>query len=209
MERAQADVQLPRRIVREYHLASPTSISKDSEVIVQLDFAPSPRYVIQKRVGSLRGEFVVKNVLQHEMELSVSNQKLQAAAISRQNYDFRLLGSDTLEGHSCFLLQLIPKRGQPELVSGKVWVDQQSFLIRRIDGDLAKSPSWWVKTAHVDIRFSEFRGMWLQTSFIAVADVRCFGAQELSSRVLEYTGAPLAARNVNRSTPIFAVAAGH
>jgi hypothetical protein len=206
MERAQGDVQLPRQIVREYHLGSPASISADSLVIAQMDFAPPPRYVIQKHAGTMRSQFVVKSVLQHELDLSVSGRKLQAAAITHQNYDFRLLGSEAVEGNTCFLLQIIPKREQPELIRGKIWVDQQSFLIRKIDGDLAKSPSWWVKTAHVTINFSDFRGMWLQTSFDAIADVRCFGAQKLTSRVLDYTGAPLSAKN--RSTPAFSVA-GH
>ncbi len=208
MEIVQSAVQLPRQITREYHVGSPASISSDSEVVAEMDYAPPGRYVIQKHYGSFRTELVVKNVLQHELEISSSNQKLQAAAITRQNYDFRYLGMDDIDGHSCFVLQLLPKRGQPELIRGRVWVDQQSYLIRRIDGDLAKSPSWWVKAAHVDIRFAEFRGMWLQTNWIALADVRCFGAQKLSAQVLDYTAESVAARNVRRrTTPTFPAAA--
>ncbi len=197
MEKAQSDVQIPRQITREYHVGSPASISSDSEVIALMDYA-GPRYVIQKHYGSFRTEMVVKNVLQHELEISSSNQKLQAAAITRQNYDFRYIGNENFEGHTCYVLQLLPKRGQPELIRGQVWVDQQTFLIRRIDGDLAKSPSWWVKAAHVDIRFADFRGMWLQTNWIALADVRCFGPQKLSAQVLDYTAEPVAARNTRR-----------
>ncbi len=201
MERAQNEVQLPRQIVREYHVTTPSNISSDSEIVAQMDFAPPPgKYVIQKRMGSLRAEFVVKNVLQRELEISVSNQKLRSAAITHENYDFRLLGDESIDGHSCFVLQMVPKRDQPELIRGRVWVDQQSFLIRRIDGDLAKSPSWWVKAAHVDIRFAEFRGVWLQTSWQAIAQIRCFGDQELTSRVLNYAGAPLTAKNLGHAS---------
>ena len=195
MESAQSDVHLPRQVVREYHVSTPKNITTDSEVIAQMDFASPARYVIQKRYGSLKAEFVVKNVLQHELEISASNERLQAAAITHQNYDFRLLGGENIDGHSCYVLQLIPRRGQPELIRGRVWVDQQTFLIRRIDGDLAKSPSWWVKAAHVDIRFADFRGLWLQTSWQALADVRCFGAQQLTSQVIDYAGAPVASKN--------------
>lgn len=200
MERAQSDVQLPRQIVREYHVTTPSNIASDSEIVAQMDFAPPPgKYVIQKRMGSLRAEIVVKNVLQHELEISVSNQKLRSAAITHDNYDFSLLGNDSVDGHPCFVLQMMPKRGQAELIRGRVWVDRQSFLIRRIDGDLVKSPSWWVKSAHVDIRFADFRGAWLQTSWQAIAQVRCFGDQELTSRVLDYTGAPLTAKNIGHA----------
>jgi len=208
MEKAQSDVELPRQVTREYHVGTPASISSDSEVVALMDYAPPARYVIQKHYGNFRTEIVVKNVLQHELEISSSSQKLQAAAITRQNYDFRYLGDESMDGHSCFVLQLLPKRGQSELIRGRVWVDQKSYLIRRIDGDLAKSPSWWVKSAHVDIRFAEFRGMWLQTNWIALADVRCFGAQKLSAQVLDYTAEPVAAKNVRRRpTPAFAAAA--
>jgi|GEM_PF-2793865 hypothetical protein len=209
MEKAQSEVQLPAQIIREYHIGTPAKISTDSQVIAEMHYAPSLRYVIQKRYGSMRAEFVVKSVLQHELEISGSNQRLQAAAITHQNYDFQFAGNDSIEGHSCYVLQLLPKRGQPELIRGKVWVDQQTFLIRRIDGNLAKSPSWWVKAAHVDIHFSEFRGMWLQTSWNAQANVRCFGDQVLSSKILDYAAAPAAPRNRRRAPPAFAAAAGH
>lgn len=207
MEKAQSDMQLPGQVTREYHVNTPANISSDSGVIAQMDFAPPGRYVIQKHYGSYRAELVVKNVLQHELEISASSTKLQASAITHNNYDFQLLGNDTLEGHTCYVLQLIPKRGQSELIRGKVWIDQRSFLIRKIEGDLAKSPSWWVKAAHVDIHFSDFRGMWLQTSWSALADVRCFGQQQLSSKVLDYAAAPAMVRTVRRSTPTFAAAA--
>lgn len=201
MERAQSDVQLPRQIVREYHVTTPSKISSDSKIIAQMDYAPPPgKYVIQQRMGSVKAEFVVKNVLQRELEISVSNQKLRSAAITHENYDFILLGDDSIDGHTCFVLQMNPKRDQAELIRGRVWVDQQSFLIRRIDGDLVKSPSWWVKAAHVDIRFADFRGVWLQTSWQAVAQVRCFGDQELTSRVLDYAGAPLTAKNLGHAS---------
>ena len=114
MERAQSQVQLPAQIIREYHMSSSAKISTDSQVVAQMEFAPSPRYVIQRREGSLRAEFVVKSVLQHELDISASNQRLRAAAITHQNYDFQFAGSDTVEGHSCYVLQLLPKRGQPE-----------------------------------------------------------------------------------------------
>jgi hypothetical protein len=202
MERAQAQLQLPRNVVREYHLGSPASISSDSEVVVELDLNPPGRYTIQRRFGSMRAEYVVKNVLQHEMELVHSSQRAQAAAITAQNYDFQYLGTAVLNGRSCYLLQISPKREQPELIRGHVWVDQHSFLIRRLEGDLAKSPSWWVKNVHLDITFSDFRGTWIQTEMQAVADVRCFGTQKLTSQVLDYNRTMVAQKTVKRSAPL-------
>src|SRR5436305_524903 len=57
MEKAQSEIQLPAQIIREYHIGTPAKISTDSQVIAEMDYTPSPRYVIQKRDGSLRAEF--------------------------------------------------------------------------------------------------------------------------------------------------------
>jgi hypothetical protein len=117
----------------------------------------------------------------------------KSTAITTENYDFSFLRKEVLKGHLCYVLQLTPKRKQPELISGQAWIDQHSFLIRRIEGDLAKSPSWWVEQVRVELGFTSFQNTWLQISMEAVAEVRCIGKQELTSRVLDYDTAPLSA----------------
>lgn len=202
MERAQADVQLPRRVTREYHFGSPEKT--DSEVVAEIDFTPPGKYSIRSHAGSSRAEQVVKRILEHEIEIALSAEKSQSTAVTRDNYDFRYLGTAVLVGHRCYLLQMNPKRDQPELISGRAWIDQQSFLIRRMEGQLAKSPSWWIKKANVDLAFLSTADTWLQISMTAVVDVRVLGAQKLTSRMLDYETAPLAAKNVGgpRTSPI-------
>lgn len=210
MEKAQASIPLPHNITREYHLAPPGSIQPDSEVIAEVNFVPAPgRYMIQSHWGSGRAEYVVKNVLQHEIEITASAEKLAGNALTEQNYDFQYLGSVVQDGHSCFLLQLKPKRKESGLVDGRVWVDKDSFLVRRVEGELAKSPSWWVKTVHVDLVYSDFQGAWLQTRMNAVAEVRCFGKQELSSKVIDFKGPELAARNQRKHHPTILAVEAH
>ena len=199
MEKAEARVQLPLRVTREYQLASPSGKDRPSQVVAEVDFSPPGRYAIQSHQGSGRAEQVVKNILQHEIETARSLEKIQSTAVTRQNYDFVYLGTAVLDGRPCRLLGISPKREQPELISGRVWVDQESFLIRKIEGNLAKSPSWWIKSVHVQASFSSFQDTWMQTSVDAVADVRCFGMRELTSKVLSYDTAPLAAHNFSRS----------
>lgn len=194
-ERAQSDIHLPRRVIREYRLGSPANPMADSDLVAEVDFTPPGRYTIQRHSASSRAEQVVKRLLEHEIEIAASSQKSQSTAFTTDNYDFSYLGKTVLNGRPCYLLQLSPKRKQPELIFGRAWIDQQSFLIRRIEGELAKSPSWWVKRVHVDLGFSNSRDTWLQMSMEAVAEVRCLGAQKLTSQVLDYDTAPLAAKN--------------
>jgi hypothetical protein len=193
MEEAQADIQLPRHITREYWLGSAARPDAGSVIVAHVDFSPPGRYAIDRRSGSNRAEQVVKQLLEHEIETAMSIPRSKSTAITTENYDFRFLRKEILKGQLCYVLQITPKRRQPELISGQAWIDQHSFLIRRIEGDLAKSPSWWVKQVHVDLGFTSSQNTWLEISMEAVADVRCFGEQKLTSRVLDYDSAPLSA----------------
>ena len=77
-----------------------------------------------------------------------------------------------LDGQACYLLGLMPKRAEQDLVSGQIWVDKNSFLIRQIQGELEKTPSWWLKTVHVKLVFAELQGIWVQKSMEATASTR-------------------------------------
>jgi hypothetical protein len=65
-------------------------------------------------------------------------------------------------------------------------VDKHSFLIRQIQGDMGKTPSWWLKKVHIKLAFADLEGVWMQTSMEAIADVRIVGAHTLTSRILDY-----------------------
>jgi hypothetical protein len=49
---------------------------------------------------------------------------------------------EQLGGVPCYLLRMIPKRKQKELLNGFVWVDTTTFRIQRIEGIPTKKPSW-------------------------------------------------------------------
>ena len=74
--------------------------------------------------------------------------------MTRENYLFSYLGETVLDGQSYYLLRLDPRRKQAELISGRAWVDKESFLIRRLEGTV-KSPSIWVKTIRVQDQFRQ------------------------------------------------------
>jgi outer membrane lipoprotein-sorting protein len=196
MEKAQSGIQLPVRITREYQVGSANDLS---DVVAAVDFTPPGRYVIEKHDGSGRAEQVVKRLLQHEIEVQGSVQKSQSKAFTNDNYVFGYITTGMLDGHVCYVLQITPKRQQVELVSGRAWIDQQSFLIRRIEGTLAKSPSWWVRSVHVTVTFNNFHEGWAQTSMKAVADIRCLGEREMTSQTLSIETPPLAAQNATQT----------
>jgi hypothetical protein len=180
MERAQSAIRILPHVTRDYQLGRPGSAKVDSDVLAEVDFRTG-KYTVKKRSGSSAGELVVKRCLDHELAIAASSQESRAAAVTRENYVFSEVAESVLDGSSYYLLKLAPKRPkQPELISGQVWVDKKSFLIRRIEGGVM-SPSWWVKKIHVRFDFDSAQGMWVINNMEAVADVRYLGARKLTS----------------------------
>ena len=181
LEQAQSiGPRIAYEVIREYHLFGTNNSRPISEVTAQVDYRPPNQkiYVIQKSSGSSRGEQVVKRILDHEAELASQNSS-SAAELTTHNYNFRYLGERSDFGKRYFVLDLQPKRKDKNLVAGVAWVDESSFRVCHIEGELAQSPSWWIKKVHVAIEFANLAGAWQQSHMEAVADVRFIGTQTI------------------------------
>lgn len=180
---------VPYNVTRQYELGD-ASQRPASEVVANVSFTPPGQveYVIQRSSGSSRAEKIVRGILEHEAKLAAQAVRdgRVPTAVNEQNYKFAYLGQQVVDGQPCFVLQLTPKHKEEFLVVGNAYVDSQRYQIRRIEGDLSKSPSWWLKSVHVTMSFGEVGGMWLQNSTRAVADVRMLGEHTLTSRALNY-----------------------
>ena len=184
MEAAQQDNRDRIRaytVVREYTLTSEKKPEAPSQVTAEVNFVPpgTKAYEIRETNGRGHGEKVVRRVLQHEAEMAGQSDH---SAVSPANYDFNLVGKETLEGRECYVLALRPKRESKDLLKGHAWVDAATYQVRRIMGEPAKNPSWWVKKVTVELSFAEVGGMWMQTAAKADADVRFVGNHVLLSR---------------------------
>src|ERR1700751_3180726 len=182
LEKTQAQLR-PRvsyQVIREYHLSGANNSKANSEVVAEVDFRPpaSKDYRIQLSSGSNRGQQIARRVLDKEVE-SASNENQARATLTRENYDFTYIGDVILAGQRCYLLGLKPKRNETYLISGQVWVDQRSFIVRQVEGEVAKTPSWWLKKIHIKLTFGDLGGIWVQTNMEVAADVRVFGSHVL------------------------------
>ncbi|MBZ5664335.1 MAG: outer membrane lipoprotein-sorting protein [Acidobacteriia bacterium] len=202
LEQAQrnAKPQVSYQVIRQYQLSESNSSHVSSNVVAEVEYSPPDRetYVIQEHSGSSRGEQVVRRILDHESALVAGGPaSWSAALLSRDNYAFTNLGESTLNGKSFYLLGLVPKRQEKELIAGRAWVDKNTFLIRRIDGELAKSPSWLLKKVSVRLDFSDVSGIWLQSAMEATADVRFVGSQTLQAQTLDCRKAGVVATRID------------
>ena len=185
MEQAQnaGVAQTPYTLTRSYQFFGSDANRTTSQVLATVQFQPPDQksYNIERSSGSGQGLKVVKKVLDHETREARS----QDGDINRQNYDFRYLRSEMRNGRPTHVLAMDPKHKEKDTVRGQVWVDAETYLIQHVEGELAKSPSWWIKDVHVAADYGRLAGMWLQTSLLAVANVRILGkhsmlAQDLS-----------------------------
>jgi len=174
-----------------------------SEVVANITVLPpdNKQYWIESSSGGGMGEKVLRDILTKETEPPKDEQKKE---LSAENYDFQLLGEDTVDGRRCYLLALNPRREEKDLIRGKIWVDAENYNIHRIEGSPVKSPSWWIHDLQILINFAEVDGMWLRTFTHAVATVRFKGKYVMESRDLEYRSAQTSVSRSRRSSGILA-----
>jgi Outer membrane lipoprotein-sorting protein len=173
-------------VTREYELFGQKREKTRSQVIATVTFRPpdSKNYRIQGTEGSIFGETMVRRVLERETALA---KDAGASSISQDNYDFQFLRDEVANGRPCFVLQLFPKRKDSNLLRGTIWVDADTYLIRRIEGEPQRSPSWWLRDVHIVFLYADVGGMWLPTSSEFTAKVRLFGLSTMLVHDLGYS----------------------
>jgi len=183
----------PYSVTREYKVFGGDANRPRTEVLAQVNFLPPnvKSYGIDQSTGGM-GEKVIRRILDHEVD---STRDPKWLMINESNYDFAFAGSQTVGGVQCYKLEITPKHERKDLLNAAIWVDKDSYRIVRIEGNPAKSPSFWVKDVHVVLEFAEVAGMWLQTTTQAMAYMRFGGEYRIVSRDVNYDVAQTVAAN--------------
>ena len=187
MEHAQQEKRGPHRpysVTREYGLSRDVHGQPISEITAEISSIPpgKKKYEIKRASGNRIGKKIVRKILDWETK-SVKDD----SAINRRNYNFHFLRDDNRGGHPSYVLTVVPKRKQEDLFIGEVWIDANTFRVRRIEGSLARKPSWWVKQHHIVLQFSEVKGIWIHTSMKVTAIIRIFGKYVLTAQEVDLT----------------------
>jgi hypothetical protein len=105
-------------------------------VIADVAFVPPDckKYVIQETNGSGLGQILVRRMLANEVEVTKDH---VSTDISADNYDFHFLREADASGQRCYVLELLPRRIERHLLHGNIWVDANTYLLRRFEGELA------------------------------------------------------------------------
>jgi len=100
------------------------------------------------------------------------------ASLTPANYEFTPLPSSR-PGQMQFRLK--PRREDSKLVDGILTVSPDGYPLR-LEGKLAKSPSFWMKSVTVTKRYGRFAGVALPTVIESVADLKLFGRSTFTMR---------------------------
>ena len=100
------------------------------------------------------------------------------SAVTSQNYDLRGLEAAAEPGLVKLLVR--PKRRDVSLVDGAVFVTEDEADLVRVEGRLAKNPSFWTKRVDVVRRYERIGGMRVPIRLDSVAQVRLAGTSTLS-----------------------------
>jgi hypothetical protein len=162
-----------------------------SRLIAEISVVPpvSKKYTVENTSGSLLEEKIVRKMLDGEVAFAKDS---GSSDITPENYDFRLIREDEINGQRCYVLDLVPKRKSKDLLRGSIWVDARSYLPLRVEGEPAKNPSWWVTDARIVLLYGYVGPMWLQTFSEATADVRILGRSTMVWQDVKYQMGELA-----------------
>jgi hypothetical protein len=86
----------------------------------------------------------------------------------------------------CYVLAVQPRKNNKFLYRGKVWIDANDFALARLEGQPAKSPSFWIRDTQIDSSWAKVSGFWLIQHSKSVSHIRLGGMATLTIDYTDY-----------------------
>ena len=175
---SQDDTQRPYRAVRQ--LEAENGERKGwLEALTEYSPASGFQYRISAEGGSeyIRGK-VLKAILDGERDV-IARGETSRSALAPANYTFQANGVDT-GGLAKILVS--PRRRELGLVSGTMFLNPTGGDLVRLEGRLAKSPSFWVKNVDIVRIYERIHGVVVPVALETKAQLRFHGNARLHMR---------------------------
>jgi hypothetical protein len=161
-------------------------------VDIATEYAPNTgfRYHITAEGGSdfIRKK-VLKAVLDGERAVVAAGEDTRSS-LARTNYNFQTKGLDD-DGLAHVLL--MPRRKERALVAGVMLLRPDQGELVRVEGRLAKNPSFWVRNVDIVRTYERIGGVVVPVAMDSKAHIRFFGAAtfRMMYRYAEINGQPV------------------
>jgi hypothetical protein len=145
-------------------------------------------YKILSESGSdLIRTFVFKTLLENEERINLPANRA-GAWITSANYEMKLKPGETqIDGRNCFVLSLTPRRKEPFLIAGTLWVDAKDGSIVQVQGISSKSPSMWTGPTQMIRQYANINGFSQATHARAVSNSSLLGQSIIKIDYSDYS----------------------
>lgn len=154
----------------------PDSAQK-GELVVKRHFV-APRTLSFQAVKFQGDKFVKSNVIARMLQSEVDHVERQESAqtaITSANYKFSYTGTEDVDGRPTHVYNVKPRQKRPGLFRGKIYVDAATGSLRRAQGTLVKSPSFFIKKIDFYQDYADFNDFTLPVHMHSEAKARIIG----------------------------------
>ena len=161
---------------------------RDAEMTVAATYdSPSTKsFKVMSQTGSkLIIDRVFKRLLESEKEAAEPDMHARTL-LNRDNYNIAMIGFESSDKGSQYVLAVYPKTKSKYLYRGKVWVDGTDFAVTRIDAEPAQNPSFWTKKSEIHHEYVKVQDFWLPRRNESVSYIRLGGRATLTIEYNNY-----------------------
>ncbi len=161
---------------------------KSAEMVVGMAYdAPAQKqfHVVKEHGSRVLIDHVLGELIENEKEAS-NKDNLGRSELSPSNYEFQLVGTDTIAGQPQYVLEVTPRFKSKFLYHGKIWVDANDFAVSRVTAQPAKNISFWISHTEIQHDYQKIGEFWLPARNTSVTHVRFGGTAKLSIDYRDY-----------------------
>jgi hypothetical protein len=169
-------------VLRRYTLSTGRGHSAEMMVRLTYTWPGQKKFEILSESGS---NTIQKKVFNRLLDAEEDAAR-RDARLTPANYQFRSAGIETVDGRSCYVLELTPRVSGKYLIRGRAWVDSTDFAVVRVEGEPVDTGSFWIKSTHMVQKYRKVGAFWMPASIESDAEVRIFGRAHLSMESRDY-----------------------
>lgn len=173
--------------MRRYVLEN-QNFQKRAEMVVRVKGDPDGTKhfeVVSEDGWKAANSHVLRKMLESESE--TSRPELRATTrLNFTNYQFLIVGTETVSGRKAYVLETKPKRKDKYLFEGRIWVDTEDYALVRAEGSPAKNPSFWTKSTHFVQVYQKSGPLWFPFSTQSITEARLFGTTDVHIEYFDY-----------------------
>jgi len=182
------EARLTGYTVTEYYTIRNSHFSRPAEVTVETTYTRGQGkiYKVLSRSGpSFLANGVVDRLLREESEMSRGRVREQAI-ITSANYEMKLVGQEKVDGVTCDIIELTPKRKSPYLLKGRIWVDTADAMAVKMEGRPPASASFFEGRPQVVREYKKIDGFAFAERIHAGSSSFLFGKSSVDIEYRDY-----------------------